>query len=476
VNRRDFLRTMTGAAAAAARPRLLWSDGPPASRRMPNILFIFPDQMRRHAMGCSGNEQVRTPNLDKLASQGVYFRNCIANCPVCTPDRAILLTGRYPLYNRTIANDLALPTDQTTIAEVLRDAGYKTGYIGKWHLDGIPRSKFTPPGPRRQGFDTYWAAYNCHHQYFDAKYYLDTPELVRAERYEPHIQTDLAIDFMRKHRDGPFFLFLSWGPPHNPYLLAPQKYLEMCDPASLQLRPNCRNANRKEIAGYYAHITALDDNVGQLMRSLEELQILENTIVVFTSDHGDMLWSQGRVKKQQPWEESINVPLIMRYPAVLKLGRTDLLIGLADLAPTLLSLAGVTVPDGMEGLDLSRAIRAEKGPLHDSIPIMDILPADEALRWNAKEWRGVRTERYTYARWRDAGWVLYDNLEDPFQQNNLIRDTAHRRLREELEVKLQAWLKKLGDRFLTGEQHLEELGLLGAWKARQRHFRKGRNW
>jgi arylsulfatase A-like enzyme len=474
MNRRDFLRMVAG--AATVRPRLLSSGEAPPRGRRPNILFVFPDQMRRHAMGCSGNEQVRTPNLDKLASDGVYFSNCIANCPVCTPDRAILLTGKYPLSNGTIVNDLPLLESQTTVAELLGEAGYKAGYIGKWHLDGIPRSKFTPPGLRRQGFDAYWAAYNCHHQYFNTKYYLDTPDLVRAEGYEPDVQTDLAIDFIRRRRQEPFFLFLSWGPPHAPYRVVPQKYLDMYNPASLQLRPNCRNAERQAIAGYYAHITALDDDVGRLMQVLDELQIAENTLVVFTSDHGDMLWSQGRVKKQQPWEECINVPLLIRHPKVLKPRRTDLLIGLADLAPTLLSLAGVPVLDSMEGLDLSRAIRGESGPRHDSVPIMDILPADQASAWGGKEWRGIRTLRHTYARWRDEGWVLYDNVEDPFQQNNLINDSAHKKLRGTLEDKLQAWLKKLGDRFLPGEEHLKQLGLLEAWMDRQRHFREGGNW
>jgi arylsulfatase A-like enzyme len=441
--------------------------------RIPNILLIFPDQMRRHAMGCSGNEQVKTPNLDKLASEGVHFTNCIANCPVCTPDRAVLLTGKYPLSNGAIVNDLPLPTEQRTIAEVLRDAGYRTGYVGKWHLDGIPRSKFTPAGPRRQGFDTYWAAYNCHHQYFGTKYTLDTPQLVRAKGYEPDIQTVLAIDFMRRYREEPFFLMLSWGPPHAPYRVVPQKYLDMYEPESLQLRPNCGDPNRNEIAGYYAHISALDENVGQLMQWVQALELAERTLVVFTSDHGDMLWSHGRLKKQQPWEECINVPLIIRYPHVLKPRRTDTLVGLADLAPTLLSLAGVPTPEGMQGLDLSRAIRGEKGPRHHSVPIMDIVPVDQARAWGGREWRGIRTLRHTYARWRDRGWVLYDNLNDPYQQNNLILDPAHNKLRKDLEVKLQAWLDKLGDKFLLGEQHLEELGLLEAWKARERHFHGG---
>jgi len=283
----------------------------------PNLLLVFADQMRGEAMG-SVNPQVLTPHLDRLAGEGVRFSNAVAECPLCTPSRAMLLTGKYPLGCRTVLNDLPMPVDQTTFAHVMGGEGYRTGYVGKWHLDGFPRSKFTPPGPRRQGFDDYWAAYNCTHLYFEPRYYLDTPELVRAQGYEPDVQTDLALGFLERYRQEPFCLVVSWGPPHNPYQMVPEQYRARYYPEKLALRPNVGpDANRRAIADYYAAVTALDANLGRLLAALERLGLAERTMVVFTSDHGDLLWSHGRTDKQAPWEESISIPLIMRYPGVL---------------------------------------------------------------------------------------------------------------------------------------------------------------
>ena len=468
--RRTFLKTATAGLAMAGLSSF-------AAERKANILLVMADQFRGMDLGHAGNAQVKTPNLDRLAREGLFFYNAVANSPLCTPSRAILLTGKYPRSNRAISNDLPLPTGQETLATVLYRQGYRTGNIGKWHLDGVPRSKFTPPGPSRHGFNTFWAAYNCHHNYFKTKYYLDTPELIQKDGYEPDIQTDLAIEFIQKYKNDPFCLVVSWGPPHAPYQLVPDEYREKVDPEALILRRNCINAKRRVIADYYAAITALDTNMGRLTAALERLGMRDRTIVVFTSDHGDMLWSQGRVKKQQPWEESIRVPLILSAPGCLPSGvRSDLLFGTADLTPTLLGLLEVPVPHEMQGLNLSARLLADKGEEHHSLLIMDILPADQARQWNGRPWRGVRTKRYTYARYQDKGWVLYDNKNDPYQLVNLIDDPSSKKLREEMEKELQHWLNKLNDRFLTGEGHLEELGLTGTWRQRQEHFRSGKNW
>ncbi len=187
-------------------------------RPPPNLLLVFADQMRGMDMGCAGNPDVRTPAMDRLAKQGVRLTRCFATSPVCSPNRAILLTGTYPTTNRVPGNDLPLPSHLPSLGTIARGHGYRTAYIGKWHLDGVPRTKFTPPGPRRSGFD-FWAAYNCTHDYFHPKYYRDTPQVVEVDGYEPEVQTDLALAFLDEQRDAaePFCLVLSWGPPHDPY-------------------------------------------------------------------------------------------------------------------------------------------------------------------------------------------------------------------------------------------------------------------
>lgn len=449
----------------------------PASQPPANILLILADQHRAVDLHCAGNKVLLTPNLDLLAREGTRFATAVANCPVCTPSRATILTGKYPQAHRCISNDLPLPTGQETIASTLSGQGYKTGYIGKWHLDGIPRSKFTPPGDRRFGFNDFWAAYNCNHNYFETKYYLDTPELIQRTGYEPDIQTDLALDFLHRNASNPFFLMISYGPPHDPYEMVPLHYKTFYDPDKIPLRANCINPNRKAIAGYYAHITALDVCAGKLMRALDDLGLRDNTLVVYTSDHGDMLWSHGRINKQQPWDESIRVPLIMRYPPSISPNKIiDWPIGTADLAPTLLSIAGSPIPAEMQGLDLRQPILYGTGTKPESAPILDLLPCDQAKQWNGKPWRGVRTQRYTYARWIDRGWVLYDNLIDPLQLDNLIGQPRHAALQEQLEKELQRGLKTVHDEFLSEDALLTKMNLTQAWKERNEHFQSGKNW
>ncbi|MFB3789603.1 MAG: sulfatase [bacterium] len=470
VSRRDFIHTVCAGAGLSALST--WG-----AEKQPNILLILADQHRGMDLRCAGNSQIQTPNLDRLAREGVFFDNAIAHSPLCTPSRAILLTGKYPIANGCVSNDLLLPTGQPTLATVLTGRGYRSGYIGKWHLDGIPRSQFTPPGPRRQGFDAYWAAYNCHHAYFEPKYYRDTPELIEKSGYEPDVQTDLAIEFLQQNPAAPFFLMVSYGPPHDPYDQVPAAYKSLYDPAKLDLRPNAPNANRSQISGYYAHITALDADTGRLIQTLEELGIRENTLIVYTSDHGDMLGSHGRKNKQQPWEESIRVPLIFSQPGRLAAGtKSDLLFGTADLAPTLLGLTGAPVPAEMEGQDLSGSLLGGAGPARDSVPILDIIPADQAKQWNGRTWRGVRTRRHTYARFVDADWVLYDNWADPYQKDNLIGRPEHRALRDAMENELQRWLKRMNDPFLPEPDMLARLGLTETWREREAHFQAGGKW
>lgn len=415
----------------------------PESRDRPNLLFVFADQMRADACGFMGNEQVRTPNMDRMAEQGVVFENAVSTCPVCTPYRASLLTGRYPLTCRTAVNDIRLPVDELCVAEVLRDEGYATGYVGKWHLDGPYRGGFTPPGPRRQGFD-FWAANDCTHAYMNTHYYRDDPEPIYIGGYEADGFTEIANEFIGERAGDPFCLFLSWAPPHNPYHEMPAEY-DIYDPQALELPPNTEEFARDDIAGYYGHITALDRNLGSLLDTLEEHGIAEDTIVVFTSDHGDMLGAHGLQRKQKPWDESIMVPWVMQWPGGIPAGiRTDTLINVPDVMPTLLSLMGVEIPDKVQGYDLSGAARGDGGFEPTSAYIANPMswPGDQH---EGDPWRGVRTKTHTYVEDHDGPWLLYDNAEDPWQQTNLIDAEETAGLREELHAELVAWMERIGD-------------------------------
>jgi len=449
ITRRGFLGSGLGAVAA------------PAPRR-PNILFFFPDQMRAQAMGCAGNPDARTPHLDRLAAQGVLFEHTLANSPVCCPARAVMMTGKYAHRNGMIANDLRLRGSETTLAEALAGAGYRTGFIGKWHLDGGPRLPgFVPPGPRRQGFQ-FWAANQCSHRHFDNTYFCDTPEPIQMKVFEPEVWTDLAIEFLRESRKGgrPFFLAVAPGPPHDPYG-APEQYMRMYDPAKLAMRPNWKQAPKtpgpKEIAAYYAAVTAIDDQIGRLMQALDELRLSEDTVFLFSSDHGDMLGSHGLPLKRKPWEESIRVPGIVRYPRGVAAGRKErALFTHVDFAPTLLGLCGVKAPAGMQGADLSRIVLG-KGGRGPGSAFFQIFGPYQAGRV-AEGWRGVRTERYMYARYESRPWVLYDLDKDPYELKNLVDDPGSAALLKEMDAKLSDWMGRTGDSWKYNWTHPVEDG------------------
>ena len=470
ISRRQFLekssQLATGAAALAAAPGLLAGRQKPQQQR-PNLLYVFADQMRSQAMGCSGNDQVITPNLDRLAGQGMRLTNAISMFPVCCPYRAMLQTGKFPLSNAMVTNGPALPEDELCIAEVLKQQGYQTGYIGKWHLNGhagvdAAERQFVPPGPKRQGFE-YWAAANFIHDYFNSYYYRDENKKIPIKGWEPDTQTDLAIEYMQEHKDkGPFCLFLSWGPPHDPYV-APEKYQKMYDAEKLKLRENIFDAtegvsyaNRQVIANYYAAITSLDWNMGRLTEAMDKLGIADNTIVVFTSDHGAQLFSLYLYHKQWPYEESISVPFIIRYPEKIRPSQVnDLLFGSVNIMPTLLGLMGVDIPNTVEGKDLSGFILGNAtGPEPDSVLIEVITPCGRVMdRTGMRAWRGVRTKRYTYARFHDEHWVLFDNKLDPLQRRNLIYNKQYNGLKGKMKAKLDEWLKKTNDPFLPGSAY-----------------------
>jgi len=437
-----------------------------AAAKPPNVVFIIADQWRAQAFGYAGDPNVRTPHLDQFEKQCVNFTQAVAGMPVCSPTRASLLTGQRPQTNGVFLNDVPLSIDAITLPKVLKAAGYDTGCIGKWHIDGHgSRSAFIPP-ERRQGFD-YWKVLECTHDYNHSFYYADGPEKLAWDGYDASAQTHDAQTYLTNHAktDKPFLLWLAWGPPHNPYDTAPAKYRAMYSPDAIQLRPNVAKSNeaqaRKELAGYYAHCTALDDCFADLLHTLDEAGIAENTIVVFTSDHGDMLWSQDQQRKQRPWEESVRVPLLIRFPAVMNIKpqRNEATINSEDVMPTLLSLCGMPTPKSVEGLDFSANMRGQPDPSGGATVVRCVSPFGEYTRpKGGREYREIRTARYTYVCELAGPWLLYDNQVDPFQLHNLINDPAYAALREEMESLLKKKLAGQHDEFLPGADYIKKWG------------------
>lgn len=443
------------------------------TEKKPNIIFVFADQWRTQDVGYNDNKQVHTPTLDNLAKESVVFTNAVSGCPVCCPYRASLLTGQYPLTHGVFYNDKPLDPKANSMAKIYKNAGYQTAYIGKWHLNGHnpgektfdARLKFIPK-ERRQGFD-FWQVLECTHDYNNSFYYEDTPERLKWPEYDAIAQTKSAVGYInnKSKKDEPFLLMLSWGPPHAPYQTAPEKYRAMYSPGDIKLRPNVpeefQQTAKKEIAGYYAHIAALDDCVKELLAAVKESGIEENTIFVFTSDHGDMLRSHGMTKKQKPWDESLLVPFLLRYPK--KLGSTqkqiEMPINTPDILPTLLGLSNIKVPETIEGTDYSQEIMGIKKPTNKAVLIQCPVPFHQ---WNyakgGREYRGIRTKKYTYVRDLNGPWLLYDNKMDPYQMNNLIGLDEYIYIQSDLEKQLQELLQKTNDKFLPGHDYMKQWG------------------
>ncbi len=455
----------------------------PARAGRPNVLFVFSDQHRWCDLGCYGNPDVRSPHLDAFAATAVRCNGCVANSPLCVPSRGSLLTGVFPLRHGAVSNDLPIRHDVTSIADALAAAGYHTGYIGKWHLAGVPRDQAIPQGRGRLGFDE-WKVCNCSHDYLNAYYHDATDRRIRIDGYEPVVQTDLAVDFIRRNRDRPWGLVLSWGPPHDPYFAVPPQYLSLYADRDLRLRPNVpesvratrtRTMTREEIVrcyrGYYSHITALDEQFGRLLAALDATGQRDDTIVVYTSDHGDMLGSQGLTNKQLPYEESIRVPLLVSWPGRTIRGESDAWMGLVDLPTSLLGLAGVGAPAGTDGLDLHRVFVTPGAEGRDACYIFDLIPCHQAAARGGTEWRGLRTRRHTFARSAaDDGFVLFDNIDDPYQVRNLIGDPGMAPLHRQLAERLEAMIRG-HDALLPWDELIRRYGLKDEWNRSQAYFR-----
>ena len=435
------------------------------AQKRPNVLFVMADQWRASAFGFAGNPDVQTPALDAFCNESIYLTNAVSSSPVCCPARASLMTGRRALSHGVFMNDISLNPKVDSLAKTFAKAGYTTGYIGKWHLDGHGRSAYIPPA-RRHGF-TYWRAQECTHDYNHSPYYGDGQQKFHWPTYDADAQTLDAENFIRKQQSAsrPFFLMLSWGPPHEPYQTAPEKYKLRYDRSRIRLRPNvplrCASRARRDLSGYYAHCTALDHCMGHLLNTLNTLHLADNTLVIFTSDHGDMLWSHGAEKKEQPWDESCRIPLLMRLPK--SLGQTaralPATIVTEDIMPTILGLCHLRSPKSVQGLDFSRYLCGGNNPSDGAALVLCPAPFGHwCRRLGGREYRALRTQRYTYVRDLKGPWMLFDNQTDPYQQHNLVNSPGCANIQKQLDAWLSRKLKQTGDNFETADVLIRRWG------------------
>ena len=439
------------------------------SPKTPNIVFYFTDQQRPDTCGCYGQALPVTPNLDRLAADGAVFDNAFTCQPVCGPARAALQTGLYPAALGCYRNAIALPAGVPTLAGLLHAAGYRTGYVGKWHLASTlgrshenlpPAADFerrAVPPERRGGYADAWVAADVleatSHGYggylFDAE---GQKHIFSEAEYRADAVTDYALDFIRgeAERTAPFFLMLSHLEPHHQndrgHFEGPHgsagRWAGAAIPSDLKNAPGDWGANfRQEYADYLGCCHALDENLGRVVDTLRESGQLENTAIVFASDHGSHFRTRCMEYKRSCHDASIRVPLVIWNGGFGHGVRYDRPVSLIDLPPTLLRMAGVTPPAGWHGHALQGLLTAPEA-WQEEIYIQ-ISESEVARAVRTPEWCYC-VRAYDKNPWQDAGsdvWheeYLYDLRADPDETVNRIYDPALAAVRTELRERLCA--------------------------------------
>lgn len=432
------------------------------SNQRPNVLWLFSDQHRECAMSCSGDPNADTPNLDRLASEGIRFTNAYANTPICSPFRACLYTGQYMTTHGVNCLFKPLLPVQPELPEVIRRAGYHTSHMGKWHLSGgdCP-SHFVSPY-FRPGWDD-WMGWENSNRPFRTEYGrgpMPVP-LYTMEGYQTDVITDMTIEWIREYKkDKPWFHVMSFEPPHPPNE-APQEYMRLYQDRKLVYRDNFAHDHQKRdvfetrLRGYYAQISNMDYNIGRVLDTLEATGQIENTIVFYFSDHGSMMGSHGRLHKQVPEEESAHIPLIVRYPRLIPQGAvTDALISSVDFMPSLLGLLGIDVPRTVEGEDLSSVLTGERRSGSDGVLIQFDRSFFDYSEDHETHYRSIRQGDWKYTvHWFEDRSRMFNLAEDPFELRNVIHHAEYAEMRGRLHKQLESKLREIGDDFLLSIPH-----------------------
>ena len=449
----------------------------------PNIIICMCDQLRAFEVHCYGNEVIQTPNIDRLATEGVRFDIAVTNNPVCMPARSIVLTGQY---SRTccgnVNNFVALSPDggwimpeyprrgrphlkDPTLPEILHANGFYTAAIGKWHIHSWPHDI---------GFD-YYLIPRVYHVYVGQKFTENGgPEFI-PEGFTVDFEAEKVGEFLQlqKDSDQPFFLYYNISPPHLPYFDIPNRYQTMYKPEDMPIRENAFIDGKmpydmrvfksyvydrkyydfglpftEEISDdfdlrhlyalYYGSITWVDDTIGKLLKNIESAGLEEDTIVIFTSDHGDILGSHGRWQKGRVYQEATKIPLVWRVPGTEKGKVVKKQVGsLIDIMPTLLDLLGIEIPGHIQGQSFASIIQAKSKKLQQNYTFIE----------SAIHGVAIRTPRYIFGKrlnydnrqLNDERTLFFDIEKDPFELENLAESVQHKDLRNELEELLERW-------------------------------------
>jgi arylsulfatase A-like enzyme len=461
-------------------------------KTQPNLLIIIADQWRGQALGFEGKEPVMTPFLDQFAKESLVMQQMVSNYPVCSPARAMLMSGQFPIKNHVYSNvnsssapfGIELQKNTVCWSDVLKANGYSNGYIGKWHLDSpyepyIPTSnnigevawnEWTAPD-RRHGFD-YWYAYGTYDVH-NKPMYWDTnasrDDFHYVNQWGPIHEADKALAYMKnkerklRKSDAPFSLVVSMNPPHSQYETVPQNYYNLYK--DIPLDSLVKDANipaagtksgdqyRKDIRYYYANITGVDEQIGRILQGLKDQNLDKNTIVLVMADHGNCLGKHDEVTKNNIFEESLRIPFIVYWNGHIIPRKDGVFLGsLPDIYPTLLDLMGLKnkIPKGLDGKSYAQYYLNGTGAMPSEQFILGAIGSNN-VQINTG-FRGIRTADYkfAYVKKKEKGeFVLFDLKADPFEMNNIYK--PNHKMVKKLKPVLKQWLQKTGDKFILEE-------------------------
>lgn len=452
-------------------------------RKKPNIVFIISDDQGYWSLGCSGNKEIITPNIDRLASEGMRFENFFCASPVCSPARASLLTGAIPSQHGVhdwLKDDderqaaLEYLAGQYSYTKALEENGYDCALSGKWHMGAS--------GKVQQGFTHWFSHKSGGGPYYGAPMYKNG-ELYKEERYVTDAITDDAVEFLesRRTKELPFYLHVAYTAPHAPWIENhPKEYTDLYEntpfdsvphlprhPDSIYLTDEVAKDERANLIGYFAAVTAMDAGIGRILDKLDELSLAEDTLVVFTSDNGFScghhgFWGKGNATfPLNMYEESVKVPFIARHPGHIPDGRVcDALVSAYDFMPTLLDYLSLKPSDEMErpGVSFAAALRGESFEQHEEVVILDEYGPN----------RMIRGQRFKYvARYPYGPNELYDLQTDPGEERNLLKEEGFECLEQDMRLRLETWFAKYVNPEIDGAKEAVygsgQTGLAGLW-------------
>ena len=421
--------------------------------RPPNIILILPDQQRFDSLGCYGNRNAISPHIDRLASEGACFESAFVTQPLCSAARSSILTGLFPHKTEVWDNDVTLTDHTTSFPRLLHDIGYTTGYVGKWHLGPKPEPFDRPISGRPiqpppdyfdvwQGHDggaSQWVGEPMEKWTVPDNHESAIPDFGREEpgEYRVDFEFDHGIQFIREHHQNPFCLIVSFRPPHTPWT-AP--------------RENCERFQGKvQYPTYYAMVNRIDENVGRMVDVLNALGLEQNTLIVYTSDHGhDFVYRWNPQPKRNCYDTASRIPLIFHWIGKIKPGVRSELVSHADLVPTILDLCGLDIPAGLHGHSARELLLSGKGPWRDSVYIQNH-PYRQDGRYCPPESDPTMFERCIVTNeWKlivnsERPPELYHRPSDPDEINNRFRGPGLEEVLRTLFRKLEDWAWQIGD-------------------------------